>query len=77
MEPEPFEFAMRVLDELATIESEVMRKRCFLLAVDVAMASGGITETEDRALEKMAEVLRLDEASVRVIAEVMAIKYAG
>lgn len=72
---EPFEFALDAVSKLEEIKSPTMRKRCFILAVDIAMAAGGITPTEDRILEEMAATLEIDHDTIEQVATLMAAKY--
>jgi len=61
---------------LADIKSPAVRRKLFVLAVDLAMSSGEVEEAEDELLETMVRVLAIDEATVAKVLEVMNIKYA-
>jgi tellurite resistance protein len=61
---------------LADIQSPVIRRKAFVLAVDIAMSSGDIDHNEDELLEQYQRVLGVDDATARMIVEVMAMKYA-
>ncbi len=63
-----------VLDD---IESDAVRKKAFVLAVDIAMSSGDIDESEEEMLEAMQRVLRIDDALASKIIEVIALKYVS
>jgi len=76
-DPDPFEFALFAVDELGEISNARMRERCMLLALDIAMAAGGVTDAEDQVLEKMAKVLTIGAERVHELARVVAIKYAA
>jgi uncharacterized tellurite resistance protein B-like protein len=60
---------------LAEIESPAVKKKCFVLAADIAMASGDIDETEDKLLETMQSLLGIDDAFAGKVLEVLQSKY--
>lgn len=60
---------------LEEIESEAIRKKAFVLAVDIAMSSGDIDETEEQMLESMQSILKIDDALASKIIEVVSLKY--
>ena len=64
--------SLQVLNE---IQSEAVRKKAFVLAVDIAMSSGDIDENEEEMLEAMQRILRIDDNLARQIVEVIALKY--
>ena len=61
---------------LAEIESEAVRKKCFILAVDMAYASGDVDQSEEELLEAMQRVLNIPDELARKILEVFSLKYA-
>ena len=61
---------------LAEIQSEKVRQKLFILAVDLAMSSGDVDEAEDQMLETMQRILNVPDAMAQKAMEVMAIKYA-
>lgn len=61
---------------LGDIQSPAVKKKAFVLSVDIAMASGDIDESEDQLLEAMQRVLGIDDATASRVIEVMALKYA-
>ena len=61
---------------LAEIESESVRKKCFILAVDMAYASGDVDQSEEELLEAMQRVLNIPDDLARKILEVFSLKYA-
>ncbi|MBA3452478.1 MAG: tellurite resistance TerB family protein [Deltaproteobacteria bacterium] len=61
-----------VLDE---IKSDAVRKKAFVLAVDVAMSSGDIDEAEEEMLAAMQRILRIDDELANKILEVISLKY--
>lgn len=64
--------AVRVLAE---ISSEAVRKKAFVLAADIALASGDIDDREEELLDAMQRVLNIDDALAQKIIEVLAMKY--
>lgn len=60
---------------LNEIQSDAVRKKAFVLAVDIAMSSGDIDESEEEMLEAMQRILRVDDALATKIIEVIALKY--
>jgi tellurite resistance protein len=61
---------------IAGIQSEAVRKKAFVLAVDIALSSGDVDHTEDAMLDEMQVILGIDDALATQIAEVLALKYA-
>jgi uncharacterized tellurite resistance protein B-like protein len=61
---------------LGDIQSPAIKKKAFVLAADIAMASGDIDETEDRLLETMQRLLGVDDAFAAKVIEVLQVKYA-
>lgn len=61
---------------LARIESPIVRKKTFILALDIAMASGAIDAGEDELLEELRTVLGIDLATAETVLDVLAVKYA-
>jgi len=61
---------------LKDISSEAVRRKAFVLAADIALASGDVDETEEELLEAMQRVLGIDDAMAQKIIEVLALKYA-
>jgi len=66
----------RLLTQLAALESLPLRRQCFVVAVEVALASGGAHHAEDAYLEDVRTALRIDEAFARQTIQVIAVKYA-
>ena len=60
---------------LNEIQSEAVRNKAFVLAVDIAMSSGDVDESEEEMLEAMQRILRIDDALATKIIEVIALKY--
>ena len=63
------------LQVLAEIQSENVRKKAFILAVDVAMSSGDVDEAEEEMLEAMQRILRIDDALAQRAVEIIGLKY--
>ena len=61
---------------LKDISSEAVRRKAFVLAADIALASGDVDETEEELLEAMQRVLGIDDGMAQKIIEVLALKYA-
>jgi hypothetical protein len=66
----------RLLEELRQIEDERFRRQCFVVAVEVALSSGGANDSEDQYVEHLRAALRIDEPFARRVIEVLAYKYA-
>jgi hypothetical protein len=52
-----------------------VRKKAFVLAVDIAMSSGDVDEKEEEMLEALQRILRIDDDLARRVVEVIALKY--
>jgi tellurite resistance protein len=63
------------LQALNEIQSDAVRKKAFVLAVDIAMSSGDVDEKEEEMLEAMQRILRIDDDLARRVIEVIALKY--
>ena len=61
---------------LAEIQSEAVRKKVFILAVDMAYASGDVDSSEEELLEAMQRVLNISDDLARKTLEVFSLKYA-
>src|SRR5437016_869927 len=66
----------RILEELARIQDESLRYQCWVVAVEVAIASDGINEAEDQYLEQLQQALRIDMDFAAITVRVLACKYA-
>lgn len=60
---------------LSDIQSEAIRKKAFVLAVDIAMSSGDVDEAEEELLEAMQRIMKIDDELAHKIVEVLALKY--
>jgi len=63
------------LQVLAEIKNDAIRKKAFVLAVDIAMSSGDVDESEEEMLEAMQRILRIEDDLAKRIVEVIALKY--
>lgn len=64
------------INALGEIQSPAIKKKCFVLAADIAMASGDIDEAEDKLMEAMQRLLGIDDAFASKVIEVLQTKYA-
>ena len=60
---------------LSQLSTPKLKQKAFLLAADIALASGDVDEAEDAMLESMGRVLAIDEGTANNIINVLAIKY--
>ena len=65
--------SVKALGELST---QMVKNKCYLLAADIAMASGDVDEAEDAMLEAMQRTLHVEDALATKILEVLTLKYA-
>lgn len=65
------------VNALAEIESEAVKKKCFILAVDMAFASGEVDASEEELLEAMQRVLNIEDALATKVLEIFSLKYAS
>jgi tellurite resistance protein len=63
------------LQVLGEIQNDAIRKKAFVLAVDIAMSSGDIDESEEEMLEAMQRILKIDDDLARRCVEIIAMKY--
>jgi hypothetical protein len=66
----------QLLEELGRITDERLRRQCFVLAVEVALSSGGVNDSEDQYVERLRAALNIDDGFARRTVEVLAYKYA-
>lgn len=60
---------------LGDIQSDAIKKKAFVLAVDIAMSSGDVDESEEALLEAMQRILKIDDDMAKKVIEVLALKY--
>jgi tellurite resistance protein len=63
------------LQALNEIQSDAVRKKAFVLAVDIAMSSGDVDENEEEMLEAMQRILHIDDALAQKAVEIIGLKY--
>jgi tellurite resistance protein len=68
--------AIEAVAELAKIENPAIRRKAFVLAADLALASGDIDAREERILASMQRTLGIDDETAHMIVGVLAMKYA-
>ncbi len=66
----------QILTELGKLTNERLRRQCFVLAVELAIASDGVNQAEDQYLEALKKALRIDDAFALMVVQVLACKYA-
>ena len=65
------------VNALSEITSEVVKQKTLILALDIAMASGGMVDpAEDELLDQVREALGIDLATAEKIVDVLGVKYA-
>ena len=66
----------QILADLAKLTNERLQRQCFVLAVELAIASDGVNEAEDQYLEALKQALRIDDGFAEMVVQVIASKYA-
>jgi uncharacterized tellurite resistance protein B-like protein len=61
---------------VAELSTPTLKKKLYLLAVDIAMSSGDVDEAEDAMLETYQRLLGVDDAFAQSAIQMMALKYA-
>jgi hypothetical protein len=61
---------------LGDLSTQTVKNKCYLLAADIAMASGDVDEAEDAMLEAMQRTLQVEDSLATKILEVLTLKYA-
>jgi uncharacterized tellurite resistance protein B-like protein len=64
------------LKALSEIQNDAVRKKCFVLAADIALSSGDVDQTEEQMLEAMQRILNIDDGTATKVLEVLTMKYA-
>jgi tellurite resistance protein len=64
------------INALGRIESPAIKKKCFVLAADIALSSGDIDATEEALLHSMQQLLGIDDAFAAQVVDVLQAKYA-
>jgi uncharacterized membrane protein YebE (DUF533 family) len=66
----------QILADLGKLKDERLQRQCFVVAVELAIASDGVNEAEDQYLGQLKKALRIDDAFAASVVQVMAVKYA-
>lgn len=66
----------KACEELKNLSSPVLKKKAYVLAVDIALASGDVDEAEDKLIEQMQTILGVDDLFAQTTVKVLAAKYA-
>ena len=61
--------------ELGKLSSPQLKKKAFILAVDIALASGDVDKAEDELLDTIKNVLEIDDIFAKQVTTVLAAKY--
>ena len=72
-----YESSTASLAALAELSSGVLKKKLFVVAVDIAMASGAIDPRESAMLTALQAVLEVDDAFRDKTFDVLSVKYAS
>lgn len=64
--------SVKALGELST---PALKKKCYVLAADIAMSSGDVEEDEDAMLEAMQRILEIDDRFAQNALEILSVKY--
>lgn len=64
------------VEALTELSSPAVKAKMFVLAAELALASGSIDEREDVMLEAMQRVLEIDAATAAKVLDVISMKYA-
>ena len=65
-----------VLEQLGKLQDKRLREQCWVVAVELALASDGINDAEDAYLESLRTTLRIDDQFAAFTVRVLACKYA-
>jgi uncharacterized tellurite resistance protein B-like protein len=61
---------------LSDFSNDVVRRKAFVIAADIALSSGDVDEAEDELLTAMQRILGVDDATATKVLEVLGMKYA-
>jgi tellurite resistance protein len=67
---------IEAVSELNAIQSPAIRRKAFVLAADLALASGDIDAREEQLLVAMQRTLGIDDQTAHAIVQVLGFKYA-
>jgi tellurite resistance protein len=65
------------VEALSELSSPGLKSKMFVLAADIALASGSMNKQEELMLEVMQRVLEIDPVTATKVFEVLAMKYGG
>jgi hypothetical protein len=65
------------INALAELSNENLKKKCFVLAVDLALASGDVDKNEAEILEAMQRVMNIPDDFARATIGTLSTKYAA
>jgi len=68
--------AIAAAQELSAIQSEAVRRKAFVLAVDIALSAGTPGKPEEDMLAAMQQALGIDDELAAKVVDVLALKYA-
>ncbi|HET6583229.1 MAG TPA: TerB family tellurite resistance protein, partial [Nannocystaceae bacterium] len=64
------------VNALAEFSSQALKTKAYVLAADIALASGDVDENEDQLLETMQRLLNIDDQTAQTVVWVLSLKYA-
>jgi hypothetical protein len=64
------------VNALAEFSSQALKTKAYVLAADIALASGDVDENEDQLLETMQRLLNVDDQTAQTVVWVLSLKYA-
>lgn len=65
------------INALAGLSNDNLKKKCFVLAADIALASGDVDKNEDEILEAMQRVMNISDDFARAVVGTLSSKYAA
>jgi hypothetical protein len=65
-----------LLDEVGKLDDPGLCRQLFVVAVEAALASGDVNESEDQYLDHLRRALRVDDGFAAKVVEVVGAKYA-
>jgi hypothetical protein len=64
------------VNALTEFSSQALKTKAYVLAADIALASGDVDENEDALLETMQRLLNIDDQTAQTVVWVLSLKYA-
>ena len=74
-DPRPVLSRKAILDEVAKIGNEPLRRQLYVVAIEAALSSGDVNESEDQYLDHLRRALNIDDAYATKVIEVLGCKY--